>query len=283
SSDIDVMFVYDGPGSGGEGASRASGAAEEEAARAWARAIGEGVLTRLAATTEEGQAFRVDTTLRPEGKDGPLVRSLAAYRAYYEKWARPWELQALIKARPVAGDGALGRQFLDLVQPFVYPERLSAEAIREIRRLKARIERERLGSREDPRTQLKVGTGGLIDIEFTVQFLQLSRGYLEPSLRARGTIPAIAAATELKLLDLEKGRWLVEAYRSLNRIRNVLYLIRGRHTDALPGRAEDLEVLARALGHGAPGARVAFMDRYRKVTRRARQVCVDSFYGGKAR
>ena len=276
SSDIDVMFVFDAPGeSRGESKGESLGVA-------WASRVAEGVLSRLAATTEEGQAFRVDASLRPEGKDGPLVRSLASYRAYYERWAKPWEFQALIKARMVAGDQVLGREFSDLVRPFVYPERLSPEAIREIRSMKARIEKERLGPREDPRFQLKVGAGGLIDVEFTIQLLQLVHGHRHPRLQAQGTIPAIAAAAEMGVVDLEKGRWLVDAYRYLNRARNVLYLLKGRPQDALPKEAEELETLARALGYPAPGARVQLLEDYRKVTRRARQVCEDVFYGGSA-
>jgi glutamate-ammonia-ligase adenylyltransferase len=270
ASDIDVMFVFDSPVDSGPADSGVE----------WASRMAEGVLSRLAATTEEGQAFRVDAGLRPEGKDGPLVRSLASYRAYYERWAKPWEFQALIKARPVAGDPTLGREFMDLVRPMVYPERLAPEAIREIRGMKARIEKERLGPREDPRFQMKVGTGGLVDIEFTAQLLQLMHGHRNPRLTAQGTIPAIAASAEMGVLDLEKARWLVDAWRFLNRARNVLYLVRGRPQDALPKEADELETFARALGYAAPGARVQFLEEYRRVTRRARQVHEDVFYGG---
>ncbi|MCA1830711.1 MAG: bifunctional [glutamine synthetase] adenylyltransferase/[glutamine synthetase]-adenylyl-L-tyrosine phosphorylase, partial [Actinobacteria bacterium] len=269
ASDLDVLFVYDGE--------------PEESARVWATSIGEGLIQRLAASTEEGVAFKVDTSLRPEGKNGPLVRSISAYRAYYERWARPWEFQALIKARPIAGDPALGQQFIDLIQPSVFTQRLSPDAIREIRSIKARIERERLGAREDAKTQLKVGRGGLIDIEFTIQLVQLEHGYSSPRLRAQGTIAAIAAAADLGYLDLEKGRWLADAYRFLNRTRNRLYLIRGRAMDSLPSDPDELELLARALDYPSPGARVAFMEDYRRITRRARQVCEDVFYGGRLR
>ncbi|MGZ4127842.1 MAG: bifunctional [glutamine synthetase] adenylyltransferase/[glutamine synthetase]-adenylyl-L-tyrosine phosphorylase, partial [Actinomycetota bacterium] len=266
ASDIDVIFVADGV---------------DNQAVPWATKIAEGLIQRLAATTEEGQAFRVDTTLRPEGKDGALVRSLSAYRAYYERWARPWEFQALLKARPIAGDPDLGREFMDLVTPYLFHTELPQEWIREIRGLKARIERERLGPREDPRTQIKVGAGGLIDVEFTIQLLQLMHGHIDPRLRkVHGTIPALATATEIGLLDLERGRWLVDAYRFLNRVRNTLYMIKGRSTDALPTDAHEQDLLARSLGYPSPGARNAFIEEYRKTTRRARRVCEDVFYGG---
>ena len=267
ASDIDVIFVADG---------------KDKRTIPWATEIAEGLIQRLAATTEEGQAFRVDTTLRPEGKNGALVRSMGAYRAYYERWARPWEFQALLKARPIAGDESLGVEFTELIKPYLFRSELPQESLREIRGIKARIERERLGPREDPKTQIKVGAGGLIDVEFTIQLLQLMHGHIDPRLRsAHGTIPALAAATEIGLLDLEKGRWMVDAYRFLNRVRNALYLIKGRPTDSLPSDAQEQDLLARALQYASPGARNAFIEEYRRTTRRARQVCEDVFYGGR--
>ena len=267
ASDIDVIFVADG---------------KDKRTIPWATEIAEGLIQRLAATTEEGQAFRVDTTLRPEGKNGALVRSMGAYRAYYESWARRWEFQALLKARPIAGDESLGDEFTELIRPYLFRTELPQESLREIRGIKARIERERLGPREDPKTQIKVGAGGLIDVEFTIQLLQLMHGHIDPRLRsAHGTIPALAAATEIGLLDLEKGRWMVDAYRFLNRVRNALYLIKGRPTDSLPSDAQEQDLLARALQYPSPGARNAFIEEYRRTTRRARQVCEDVFYGGR--
>jgi glutamate-ammonia-ligase adenylyltransferase len=267
ASDLDVIFVTDG---------------RSRDVIPWATQTAEGLIHRLAATTEDGQAFRVDASLRPEGKSGLLVRSLGAYRKYYEQWARPWEFQALLKARAIAGDESLADEFAELIKPYLFRTELPADALREIRTIKARIERERLGPREDPKTQIKVGTGGLIDVEFTIQLLQLMHGHIDPRLRsAHGTIPALAAATEIGLLDLEKGRWMVDAYRFLNRVRNTLYLIKGRPTDSLPGDAQELDMLARALGYPSPGARNAFVEEYRRTTRRARQVCEDVFYGGR--
>jgi len=267
ASDIDVIFVYDG--------------SEERVAQPWATRMAESLVQRLAATTEEGQVFRVDTGLRPEGKGGALVRSIAGYRAYYDRWAEQWEFQALIKARAIAGDATLSQQFKDLVQPYVYRDPFPAEAVREIRTMKARIERERLAPRQDPKTQLKVGIGGLIDVEFTAQLMQLMHGASDPRLRVHGTVPAIAAAAEKGIVSLERGRWLVDSYRFLNRVRNTLYLIRGRAADALPTDPDELELLARALRYPAPGARTAFMEEYRRTTRRARQVVEDVFYGGR--
>jgi len=146
--------------------------------------------------------------------------------------------------------------------------------------MKARIEKERIGPREDPRFQMKVGSGGTIDIDFTIQLVQATYGHRDPRLQAQGTIPAISAAAEMGLIDLQKGRWLADGYRFLNRVRNVLYLVKGRPQDSLPSEAEEQETLARALGYPAPGARVQLLEDYRKATRRVRQVCEDVFYGG---
>lgn len=265
-SDLDVMFVYDAP--------------DERAAFGWATEVGEALIARLAASTEEGVVFRVDAALRPEGRNGALARSLASYRAYYDKWAEPWEFQALIKARPVAGDDGLAAGFTDLIAPYVYRERMPDEWLRSLRTVKARIERERLGP-DKGQFDVKLGPGGLLDIEFTAQVLQLQFGAANAGLRAQSTLRAIRVATESSLLDLERGRWLTSAYRLLARTRNAMVLQRGRPTDVLPTDHEELESLARALGYPAPAARVEFVQAYRRATRRARSVCEDVFYGGR--
>lgn len=266
-SDLDVMFVYDAP-------------AEARGALDWATKMAEGVIQRLAAPTEEGTVFKVDTALRPEGTSGLLVRSIDAYAQYYQRWAQAWEFMALTKARPVAGDPQLGARFLDLVRPSIWRQSLPEETVRELRLLKARVEKERLGKGEDARTQLKVGHGGLIDVEFTVQLLQLRHGSANLALRSTTTLEAIAAANGSGLLDKERARHLEEAWSLASRARNALYLIRGRPIDQLPRDPAELETLARALGYPAPGARVAFMEDHRRVTRRARRICEELFYGG---
>src|SRR5581483_3307724 len=156
ASDVDVVFVHDGDG----------GDAERIARR---------VLTIMSEPTADGVVFRTDADLRPEGRSGALSRSLDGYAAWYERWARPWEFQALIKARQVAGAPTLGERFLALVQPHVWPAVLDPDAVREVRDLKARAEaevrRRGLGDRE-----LKRGRGGIRDVEFAVQLLQLVHG-----------------------------------------------------------------------------------------------------------
>src|SRR5262249_59058165 len=173
ASDLDVLFVYDG---------------EDAADFRAAEKVAEQLLTELGGITPEGQTFRVDPDLRPEGRKGALARSLSGYRAYYGRWAQTWEFQALLKARPVAGDATVASQFAALIAPFVYRDPFPEDALREVRRMKARIERERIPSGEDPRFHLKLGRGSLSDVEFTVQLLQLQHGASRPEIRVVSTI-----------------------------------------------------------------------------------------------
>jgi glutamate-ammonia-ligase adenylyltransferase len=261
SSDIDVLFVYDG-----------AQPADFEAATATANAL----VDEISATTAEGQTFRVDANLRPEGKDGPLARSLDGYRAYYERWALTWELQALLRARPVAGDPDLGKRFIELVERYVYRDPFPEEAARDVRRIKARVERERIPPGEDPQFHLKLGRGALTDIEFTVQLLQLQHGAAHPSVRVAATVPALRALGAAGLLPADDVDVLVEAYTFCERARNACYLITGRPSDSLPA-GRDAAHVSRLLGliH-RPEA--ALRDEFRRVTRRARRVIERVFY-----
>jgi glutamate-ammonia-ligase adenylyltransferase len=262
SSDIDVLFVYDG-----------AQPADFEAASVTAAAL----VREISTTTAEGQTFRVDANLRPEGKEGPLARSLDGYRAYYERWALTWELQALLRARPVAGDVDLGNRFIALIEPFVYRDPFPEEAAREVRRIKARVERDRIPPGEDPRFHLKLGKGALTDIEFTVQLLQLQHGARDSSVRVAATIPALCALGAAGLLAADDVDVLAEAYAFCERARNACYLVTGRPTDSLPTGADAARV-SRLLGMlHRPEA--ALRDEFRRVTRRARRVVERVFYG----
>ncbi|HMF03335.1 MAG TPA: putative nucleotidyltransferase substrate binding domain-containing protein, partial [Acidimicrobiia bacterium] len=224
------------------------------------------------------QTFRVDPDLRPEGKKGALARSLSGYRAYYERWAQTWEFQALLKARPVAGDVTVASRFATLIEPFVYRDPVSEEEVREVRRMKARIERERIPPGEDPRFHLKLGRGSLSDVEFTVQLLQLQHGAGRPEIRAVSTIDALHELRGAGLLDAGDADALEEAYRFCERARNARYLVTGRPGDALPTDGQEATRLARLLGYELePQARLR--DDYRRVTRRARKVVERVFYG----
>jgi glutamate-ammonia-ligase adenylyltransferase len=226
--------------------------------------------------------FRVDAEIRPEGRSGPIARSLESYLVYYQRWASLWEFQALTRARHCAGDRSLSTRLIDAVAPRVWRAALTGAEIAEIRRMKARIERERVKAREDPQYQVKLGVGGLADVEFTVQLQQMRHGQAYPRIRTSNTLNALGALEEAGLMDARDAAWLRDAYLLLNRVRNHMFQLRGLATDALPTRDDDLERLARSLGYGRL-SRSRFLERYRRVTRRARRVTDRLFYGEESR
>jgi [glutamine synthetase] adenylyltransferase / [glutamine synthetase]-adenylyl-L-tyrosine phosphorylase len=263
-SDVDVLFVHE----------PVEGADPEAAARAAERVVRE-LLQGLSAVTPEGTCFKVDANLRPEGRNGPLSRTLGSYLAYWERWAQPWELQALIKVRPVAGDADLAARFCAAAEARVYPDRLDPRTVAEVRRIKARVEAERLPAGTDPRLHLKLGPGGLADVEWTAQLLQLRSGGDRPGVRAQGTLDALQALVGAGALQRGQAAWLADAYRLCLRIRNLAYLVAGRPVDSLPTDPTALERLARAMGE--PG-RQRLLEDYRRATRRARRVVDARFW-----
>jgi glutamate-ammonia-ligase adenylyltransferase len=263
ASDIDVMFVYDGT---------------DAAAFEHAEDVATRVVQAIGATTAEGQTFRVDTRLRPEGGQGPLARSLTAVAAYHEQWGLTWERQALTQARFVAGDAELGDRFRQLAEQVVYGRPFRDDDARDVRRAKARIERERIPPGEDPQFHLKLGRGSLSDVEFTVQLLQLQHGGDQPSVRTAGTLRALDALREADLVDRADASALAEAYRFCETARNALYLLDGRPADSLPVQRRDLVRLGLLLGY-VYQPDVALRDHYRRLTRRARRTVEHLFYG----
>jgi [glutamine synthetase] adenylyltransferase / [glutamine synthetase]-adenylyl-L-tyrosine phosphorylase len=251
-------------------------AAAELASRA-ASAVVRELVAGLGGPTPEGTGFRVDLGLRPEGRNGPLSRTLGSYLAYWDRWAQPWELQALIKVRPVAGDQDLGGRFRAEAARRVYPEELDAATVASVRGMKARVESERLPAGADPRLHLKLGPGGLADIEWTVQLLQLRLGGRDPKLRLPGTLPALSALVEAGGLEEGEAAWLDDAYRLCLRLRNIGYLVAGRPADSLPTDPRALERLAEAMGEPPPG-RQRLLEAYRRATRRARRVVMARFW-----
>jgi glutamate-ammonia-ligase adenylyltransferase len=267
-SDADVLFVHQ-PEPG----------AEEREATGAAHAVAE-ELRRLLALPAPDPALLVDADLRPEGRSGPLVRSLASYAAYYRRWSSFWEAQALLRAAPVAGDPEVAAAFLSIADPVRYPAGgLPAEAVTEIRRLKARVDGERLPRGADPATHTKLGRGGLADVEWTVQLLQLRHGAGLPALRMPGTLTALAAARDAGLLGPDDAAALEAAWRMATRARNAVMLVRGRASDQLPRRGRELVGVARAMGYPPGHDTGQFLDDYRRVTRRARRVVERVFYG----
>ena len=221
----------------------------------------------------------IDLGLRPEGKDGPVVRTLSSYRAYYEKWSQVWETQALLRARHGAGDEELSAAFIEMVTPVRYPgDGLTQAQLTEIRRLKARMEAERIGRGVDPRDHIKLGPGGLSDVEWTVQCLQLCHAWQIPELRVTGTLEALDAACQAGLVTAGDRRALQEAYELGARIRNATTLVRNKGSDVLPANAGDLAQVAQVLGYGrAQGSHL--QEDWYKLSRRALAVVNRLFWG----
>jgi glutamate-ammonia-ligase adenylyltransferase len=259
SSDADVLFVYEPP----------TGMAED-AASALAHALAE-ELRRLLATPAPEPPLGIDADLRPEGRQGPLVRSLAAYERYYASWSKTWEAQALLRARYVAGDRSLGARFLALADRVRYPENgLTAEQITEIRRIKARVDTERLPRGADPATHAKLGRGGLADVEWAVQLLQLRHGHRIEGLRTTRTLDALAAARDAGIVSTMDAVFLARGWVMASQVRNALMLVRGRASDQLPRQGAELAGVARAM-HRPPSIGAGeFLDEYLRTARRAR-------------
>jgi [glutamine synthetase] adenylyltransferase / [glutamine synthetase]-adenylyl-L-tyrosine phosphorylase len=258
-SDLDVLFVC---------GDRAD--SSEKVAVELLHAIGE--------VTPEGQAFRIDPTLRPEGRAGPLVRSLPSFLEYYRRWAQPWERQALLKARLVAGDRELGDALVHGAKELVFAAPPTEPELRELRHLKARMERERVTRGSDPKRDVKMGPGGASDVEFAVQLTQLRLGRDHPELQVTGTLGALRIAQESGLLSPGDCARLGDAYRFVASVRNRLFFLKGRPTDVLPVKPEELEALGVALGY-SDQPRQELEEDYLRITRRARKIAEPLIYG----
>jgi glutamate-ammonia-ligase adenylyltransferase len=253
ASDLDVAFVHE---------DRAPGDAEE------AERVASGLLRFLGGDTPAERIWTIDAGLRPEGRNGPLTRSLEGWRAYLDRWASTWERQAYLRVRAVAGDPGLGARLVEEIQEAIWSRPFTDEEVREVRRMKVRIEQERLGRDDDPEFHLKLGRGSLSDIEFTVQLLQLRHG-----VRGTATIGALDSLVEAGHLPVADAEVLEESYRFCERTRNRSFLVVGPG-DSLPVRPERITPLARSLGFTVTGLRAE----YRRVTRRARRVVEHRFY-----
>jgi glutamate-ammonia-ligase adenylyltransferase len=266
-SDADVLFVHEAlPG------------ASDELAASVAHDVAHEV-RRLLALPAPDPPLVVDADLRPEGKQGPLSRSLASYAAYYARWSSVWEAQALLRAAPLVGDRDLADRFLEAVAPVRYPPGgLPEDAVREIRRIKARMEAERMPRGVDPKLVLKMGPGGLADVEWVVQLLQLRHAFEVPALRTTGTLAGLQAAQEAGLIGDDDAHVLRTAWTVTARVRDALVLVRGKPAVSLPSSGRELDGVARTLGYPAD-SQGDFLDDYRRATRRARAVVERVFYG----
>lgn len=262
ASDLDVVFVYDG-----------SGADDAKAAIDASKSL----LKEIGSLTPEGRAWEIDARLRPEGDSGQLARSLDGYERYYAERARLWEFQSLIKARHVAGDPDLGTRFCALVEPFVYRDGFGDADADEIRSMKRRIESERLGRGESAAVNLKLGPGGLSDVEFCVQLLQLRCGAEHPAVRVPSTRQGLETLVGAGLLAAADGQTLGAAYRWCETARNRLFLQSGRPTDVLPNDELDARSLGLSLGYtDHPGTEL--FTAHEKLTSSARAVVDRLFY-----
>ena len=266
-SDADVLFVHDPH----EGANDA--AAQEQALETVQE------LRRLLSSAGPDPQLGLDADLRPEGKSGPLVRSLPSYRAYYGRWSLTWESQALLRAAPLAGDLELGQRFVELIDPLRWPrEGLTEPQVREIRTLKARMEAERLPRGADPKSHFKLGRGGLSDVEWTVQLIQMRHAHAVPALRTTSTLPALAAAEEAGLIEADQAAVLRDAWSFASRLRNASVLYRGRPVESVPSDLRVADGVSRILG-GEPGSGADLAETYRRAARHARTVTELNFYG----
>jgi glutamate-ammonia-ligase adenylyltransferase len=258
ASDLDVVFVYEGEGPD----------AFQEAV-----AVGERVLSGI-----RDAGWEPDPDLRPEGRSGPLARSIAAYLEYWERWAEPWEFQSLLRARFVAGDDVLGRRLVSLASDFAYPEALPPAWVAAIRRMRVRIERERVRPPEASRFAFKLGYGSLADVQFAVELALMRHGGVNEEVRRRGTLDAIEALVEVRAMEDSVARALGEAFGFLTDVKNALEVDRRVHAEAIPPSPEDQVALARRLGY-EEYPRQSFLEDYRRITRRARSAMERVFYG----
>jgi [glutamine synthetase] adenylyltransferase / [glutamine synthetase]-adenylyl-L-tyrosine phosphorylase len=274
SSDVDLVFVYgdDGETAGGPAGRLPNG-------EFFARTVRE-IAAALETITDEGHVFRVDLRLRPEGRIGPPILSVDGYRRYLAERAESWERQALIKARFVAGDEGLGRRFADLVRPFVYRPGADPAIVDEIRAMKRQIDRV-LRERDD-RRNVKLGRGGIREIEFLVQALQLLYGGDDPWLRERHTLKALFRLVERGYLTPELGRALSEGYVHLRTVEHRLQILHEFQTHSWPAGGRELERLARRLGIRAEPGRAAreFRRRHGRVTGAVRRAFTEFFASG---
>ena len=269
-SDADVMFVH----------CPVEGAGEEEAQSQANRIVNrlmQLIKQPVRPAIRAERPLEVDADLRPEGKQGAMVRSLDSYRAYYERWAETWEFQALLRARPIAGSEELGRAFIELIDPYRYPREFTAEQAQQVRRMKARVEHERMPHGADRTRQLKLGRGGLSDVEWLVQLIQLQHAHEVQGLRTTSTLEALNAAVEANLVAAEDAEVLRDAWLLATKIRGGNVLRGVRQSDLLPTLRDALEAVARWSGY-TPGNARQLEEDYLRVTRNARKIYERLFF-----
>jgi glutamate-ammonia-ligase adenylyltransferase len=281
SSDIDLMFLYtcDGETSDSEAPGRPT--TQRITNHEFYTRLARLMLKAIHDITDDGNVYRVDLRLRPDGRGGPLVNSLAHLEVYYESWGKTWERQMLLKARTVAGSEKLGREFLHIMRPFIFRKYLDAAALQEIKQIKEQIDRS-LEQQRGRSINIKLGRGGIREIEFVAQCFQLVFGGQDSWLQDRHTLRALHRISERGYLTYGEYADLAKAYVFFRELEHRIQMAQGRQTHELPTDVDELATLARKMGlrgHGAEGLATVLMQRYREHTTRVRQVYDKLFYG----
>lgn len=265
SSDIDLIFVYSDEGKTDK---------DIDNSEYYSR-LCEFIIKSMSEVTADGYVFRVDIRLRPESSAGVIIRSMESYETYYEGWGDLWERQALIKARPVAGDIEFGEEFLRMIQPFVYQRYLDGVTLSEIktdiRNTKTRIEERLLAERIDINKHVKLGPGAIRDIEFTIQCLQMIHGGKSRSLRSQNTLETLAALRENELLESDDVDILSDAYRFLRKVENAIQIESDQQRYLVSAKVDEATHLARMVGY-QNDAHETFQQDYQKYTAQVRAI-----------
>ncbi|MCY4486317.1 MAG: bifunctional [glutamate--ammonia ligase]-adenylyl-L-tyrosine phosphorylase/[glutamate--ammonia-ligase] adenylyltransferase [Deltaproteobacteria bacterium] len=274
SSDIDLIYLYE--------------TAEPATPRAlppleFFSRLAEDLTRAMGEVTEDGVVFRTDLRLRPMGSQGPSAQPMDAAALYYESWGQCWERSALIKARPVAGDIELGEAFLEDVRPFVYRRYLDFSTVEELREMKARIERQQLAGGDGAQRNVKLGHGGIREVEFFTQALQLVNGGYDARIRRRNTLDALAGLARHGYVPAQECEALSAGYRFLRNVEHKIQILAHQQTHAIPDGAADERTLARRLGYLEPvdGEEQAFWRDYRVHTDVVHASFQRLFYGAR--
>ncbi|WP_124054948.1 bifunctional [glutamine synthetase] adenylyltransferase/[glutamine synthetase]-adenylyl-L-tyrosine phosphorylase [Arcanobacterium ihumii] len=230
----------------------------------------------VSAPSEQPKLWDLDPNLRPEGKDGPLVRTLESHRIYYKRWAQDWEFQALLKARPIAGDGDLGRRYLEMVTPLVWTASQRENFVEDSRAMRRRVED--LVPKKDAEFELKLGKGGLRDVEFTVQLLQLVHGRSDEALHVSSTLDALGELSRRGYVSRKHSHELSQAYKFLRALEHRIQLQRFKRTHLVPQSEQELRRIARALSGYEFSSATELLSYYKKVRRRVRELHLEIYY-----
>lgn len=261
SSDIDIIYFYESDKGETTGLESDNGERRGVVSlHTFFNKLGEMISRAVSQATEDGFVFRVDVGLRPEGKSGDMAVSLRSAEIYYESWGQSWERTAMLKARPVAGSIELGEQLLKMLQPFVYRKYLDYNLIEDMKHMKQKIDASLARNREGE-TNLKLGRGGIREIEFFIQALQLVYAGKTPRLRERNSLKALDALLAARLVSEDDHRALCEAYRFLRSVEHRIQVVQERQTHSLPPKTDEMKALARRSGYLRPNG----LERFREV------------------